>query len=131
MCTVLYLLHLYCTWQVFPSLYIPVMEEANARVLRPYRKYLPTPAWFAFRSRMAKLNEFLIGFFRERWAARQAGVKRPNFDILDRVMDSIEVCGYQQACPSALVLAGKGESELGSLAVSEVGGKMVSRDPES
>lgn len=29
--------------QVFPQLYLPVMEESNNRVLRPHRKYLPTP----------------------------------------------------------------------------------------
>ena len=40
------------------------MEEANIRVLRPYRQYLPTPDWFRFRSRMRKLNDFLINFFR-------------------------------------------------------------------
>jgi hypothetical protein len=28
--------------QVFPQLYLPVMEESNKRVLRPHRKYLPT-----------------------------------------------------------------------------------------
>jgi hypothetical protein len=51
--------------QVFPTLYLPVMTEANQRVLRPYRMYLPVlPAWWAFRSRMAKLNEFLINYFR-------------------------------------------------------------------
>jgi hypothetical protein len=32
-----------CYLQVFPQLYLPVMEESNARVLRPHRKYLPTP----------------------------------------------------------------------------------------
>ena len=40
------------------------MEEANLRVLRPYRRFLPIPEWFRFRSRMAKLNAFLINFFR-------------------------------------------------------------------
>jgi hypothetical protein len=32
--------------RVFPQLYLPVMEEANRRVLLPHRKYLPTPDWF-------------------------------------------------------------------------------------
>jgi hypothetical protein len=50
--------------QVFPSLYLPVMEEANLRVLRPYRQYLPTPDWFTFRSCMGKLNAYLINLFR-------------------------------------------------------------------
>lgn len=55
--------------QVFPQLYLPVMTEANRRVLRPYRMYLPTPEWFRFRSRMQQLNTFLIDLFRCRGAA--------------------------------------------------------------
>lgn len=58
-------LPLHHTPQVFPQLYLPVMEEANRRVLRPYRSYLPIlPEWWRFRSRMAKLNNFLITYFR-------------------------------------------------------------------
>lgn len=79
--------------KVFPSLYLPVMEEANVRVLRPYRQYLPTPAWFEFRSRMAKLNKFLVNFFRERWNSRGKKSTRPRKDILDRILDSIEESG--------------------------------------
>lgn len=86
-----------CPWdhasmQIFPKLYLPVMEEANKRVLLPYRRFLPTPEWFQFRSRMAQLNTFLINFFRERWQARCKGIKRDRKDILDRILDSIEVC---------------------------------------
>lgn len=46
--------------RVFPALYLPVMEEANHRVLRPYRSYLPTPEWWRFRSNMASLNKYLV-----------------------------------------------------------------------
>jgi len=63
--------------RVFPQLYLPVMEEANARVLRPYRKYLPIPAWWAFRSRMAALNGYLVGLIRDRWRARLERGDRP------------------------------------------------------
>jgi hypothetical protein len=52
------------------------MEEANVRVLHPYRKYIPSKAWFQFNDRMAKLNTFLVDFFRARWADRQAGRKQ-------------------------------------------------------
>ncbi|GAX81794.1 hypothetical protein CEUSTIGMA_g9222.t1 [Chlamydomonas eustigma] len=79
--------------KIFPKLYLPVMEEANLRVLRPYRQYIPTPDWFKFRSRMSQLNSFLINFFRERWQSRKQGVQRPRKDILDRIMDSIEASG--------------------------------------
>lgn len=51
--------------RIFPELYLPVMTEANTRVLRPYRMYLPIlPAWWQFRSRMSKLNDYLINYFR-------------------------------------------------------------------
>ena len=43
--------------QVFPSIYLPIMTEANLRVLQPWRCYLPVlPAWWAFSSRMRRLN---------------------------------------------------------------------------
>ncbi|GLC42904.1 hypothetical protein PLESTB_001812700 [Pleodorina starrii] len=81
--------------RVFPQLYLPVMSEANHRVLRPYRMYLPTPEWFRFRTRMAKLNQYLIDLFRRRWEARQmVGASRQKpVDILDRIMDAIEESG--------------------------------------
>lgn len=90
--------------QVFPQLYLPVMNEANRRVLRPYRMYLPTPEWFRFSSRMGQLNGFLIDLFRRRWQARQAAAaaaqgegssssKPKPADILDRIMEAIEVGG--------------------------------------
>jgi hypothetical protein len=77
--------------QVFPQLYLPVMEEGNARVLRPYRKYIPSPSWWAFRNRMKQLNAFLLNVIRQRWAARQAGQVAEKMDILDRILQSIEV----------------------------------------
>jgi len=80
--------------RVFPALYLPVMEEANRRVLRPYRMYLPIlPEWWRFHRRMRALNSFLINYFRDRWQARQKGVLRARKDILDRVMDSIQETG--------------------------------------
>lgn len=81
---------------MFPQLYLPVMTEANARVLRPHRKYLPTPEWFRFRSRMAQLNAYLISMFRRRWQARNDGTYKPlngRKDILDRIMDAIAESG--------------------------------------
>ncbi|WIA20786.1 hypothetical protein OEZ85_005147 [Tetradesmus obliquus] len=78
--------------RVFPQLYLPVMEEGNKRVLRPHRKYLPSPAWFAFKWRMARLNSFLTNLIRARWQARQAG-KPGRGDILDRILAAIEAAG--------------------------------------
>eukprot|EP00882_Tetradesmus_deserticola_P024320 GHRQ01026577.1.p1 GENE.GHRQ01026577.1~~GHRQ01026577.1.p1 ORF type:complete len:425 (+),score=136.65 GHRQ01026577.1:555-1829(+) len=78
--------------RVFPQLYLPVMEEGNKRVLRPHRKYLPTPDWFAFKWRMSQLNSFLTSLIRARWQARQAG-KPGRGDILDRILAAIEAAG--------------------------------------
>lgn len=79
--------------RVFPQLYLPVMEEANQRVLRPHRKYLPTPSWFAFRSNVAALNAYLVGLIRSRWQARMAGKVPQGGDILDRILAAIEASG--------------------------------------
>lgn len=98
------LLSLSSCLQVFPQLYLPVMEEGNKRVLRPHRKYLPTPSWFSFKLRMARLNAFLTGLIRERWAARQTGDAAPRGDILDRILQAIEVRGCRRALLLLLVL---------------------------
>jgi len=79
--------------RVFPELYLPIMEEANRRVLRPWRKYLPTPAWFAFRRRVRALDAYVVGLLRARWALRgqEAAAKGPSgrrVDILDRMLDA-------------------------------------------
>ncbi|GIL69020.1 hypothetical protein Vretimale_17394 [Volvox reticuliferus] len=79
--------------RVFPQLYLPVMSEANHRVLRPYRMYLPTPEWFRFRTRMSKLNQYLIDLFRRRWETRQMFGRQKPADILDRIMEAIEESG--------------------------------------
>lgn len=78
---------------MFPQLYLPVMEESNARVLRPHRKYLPTPSWFMYRRRVSQLNAFLIDLMRRRWAARQAGNAPARGDILDRILLALESSG--------------------------------------
>ena len=78
-------------WQVFPELYLPVMEENNIRVLRPWRPYLPLPSTFAYQRCVARLNAYLTGLIRRRWAARQAGDVSGTPDTLDRVLQAIEV----------------------------------------
>ena len=40
--------------KVFPLLYLPIMEEANKRSLRPWREYMPNAEWFAHRRRIAR-----------------------------------------------------------------------------
>ena len=77
--------------QVFPQLYLPVMEEAIRRVLAPWRSWLPTPATFLFASRMRRLNSFILQLLRKRWAARVAGDRPPQPDVLERILASIQV----------------------------------------
>lgn len=38
--------------ELFPSLYLPIMDECNARSLSPWRTYVPSPDWFAHRWRV-------------------------------------------------------------------------------
>lgn len=44
--------------RVFPELYLPVMTESNRRVLRPWRKYIPTSTWFDYNSRVKRRATF-------------------------------------------------------------------------
>jgi hypothetical protein len=77
--------------QVFPQLYLPVMEEANLRVLAPWREYLPTPARWTFNSRMRRLNSYILGLLRKRWAAHQSGQGPDKPDVLERILDAVQV----------------------------------------
>lgn len=77
--------------RVFPSLYIPVMEESNHRVLAPWRRLYPSTVW-QYNSRVKKLNNYIINILRERRAARGRG-EQPKGDILDRVMTFVEERG--------------------------------------
>ena len=80
--------------EVMPNLYLPIMEECNRRSLEPWRKYLPTPEWFAHRKRVAMLNEYIVNLIRGRWKKRTSGEANENPDILDRVLASVEVEDY-------------------------------------
>ena len=80
--------------EVMPNLYLPIMEECNRRSLEPWRKFLPTPEWFAHRKRVAMLNAYIIDMIRARWKKRMSGVKNPNPDILDRVLASVDKDEY-------------------------------------
>ena len=80
--------------RVFPHLYLPIMEEANARVFSPWREWLPTSTWFAHKRNVRALNRYIKDILRQRWAARYpdgeaGGPARPPADIVDRIMDSM------------------------------------------
>eukprot|EP00887_Chlorella_sp_A99_P007491 scaffold2.g7491.t1 len=76
--------------RVFPHLYIPVMEESNARVLSPWRKLYPTTAW-TYNKKVRALNSYLLDIIRTRHALHVAGGPPKNGDILDRVIANILV----------------------------------------
>lgn len=68
------------------------MEESNQRVLQPWRCYMPTPAWWAFNSRISQLNSYITRILRARWTSRQGGVRATDHpDLLDRILSAVEV----------------------------------------
>lgn len=53
--------------RVFPKLYLPIMEECHLRVLQRWREYLPImPIWWSHRSRIRRLDAFVIDLLRAR-----------------------------------------------------------------
>lgn len=79
--------------QVFPSLYLPVMEESNLRVLAPWRAWLPTPSWFSYKSRIRRLNSFIISLLRKRYSAKAIGEGPEKPDVLDRILTAVRERG--------------------------------------
>jgi len=81
--------------KVFPLLYLPIMEEANKRSLRPWREFLPTAEWFGHKRRIGQLNAYIKDLLRKRWAQRfppGASTDKcalPAEDIIDRIMDDV------------------------------------------
>lgn len=52
--------------------------------------YLPTPSWFKHKRGLARLDAYVIGVLRRRWAARQKGSER-KADLLEKRLDVIIV----------------------------------------
>jgi cytochrome P450 len=87
---------------VFPELYLPVMEEANLRALRPWRALVPgTRAGAAYKRGIARLDDYITRLLRARWAARSKNSNNGNADgsspvytdILERMLASIAARG--------------------------------------
>jgi cytochrome P450 len=57
--------------RVFPELYLPVMEEANLRALRPWRAFVPGKARRAYAAGIKALDAYIRALLRARWAAFQ------------------------------------------------------------
>ena len=81
--------------ELFPSLYLPIMDECNARSLSPWRAWTPTPEWFApsrakgwtppSSASCARAGRARLG--------RAAGAPAPD-DILERVLEQVDVREY-------------------------------------
>lgn len=81
---------------VFPELYLPIMEEANKRVLRPWRMYIPSWTHVEFSRNVTALDKYIVGLVRKRRHLRKQEVEQcgktaatRKFDILDRVLDHL------------------------------------------
>eukprot|EP00227_Mantoniella_beaufortii_P001127 CAMPEP_0197614868 /NCGR_PEP_ID=MMETSP1326-20131121/59742_1 /TAXON_ID=1155430 /ORGANISM="Genus nov. species nov., Strain RCC2288" /LENGTH=498 /DNA_ID=CAMNT_0043183745 /DNA_START=501 /DNA_END=1997 /DNA_ORIENTATION=+ len=82
--------------EIFPSLYLPIMEECNQRSLSPWRTYIPSPEWFEHRRRVSQLDGAIIDIIRKRWRMKRSGADVPD-DILERVLDQVEPAEYGPA----------------------------------
>eukprot|EP00124_Ichthyophonus_hoferi_P004612 Ihof_evm2s530 gene=Ihof_evmTU2s530 len=87
--------------QIFPSLYLPLVTEANLRVWEPWRKYMPTSNWFKYRETLSKLDTYMIDTITNRWEERQARIAQglpatqpvkegSCVDVLDQVLDNLD-----------------------------------------
>lgn len=86
----------------FAKMYLPIVTEGNVRTWHPYRAFLPTPAWFKFNADVKKLNDYVSGIIRRRWAVKMqeekdgvtAGVKvgtaagQRKRDLLDKLLEA-------------------------------------------
>jgi cytochrome P450 len=81
--------------QSFATMYLPIVEESNLRVWHPHREFIPSPAWFKFKRDVAKLNDYVVGLIKKRWALREQEKESVNKgndrkkDILDKILSSI------------------------------------------
>jgi cytochrome P450 len=57
----------YRSHQVFPELYLPIMEIANQWALAPYWMYLPTPQWLTYQSKSKQLDSYMENLIQRRW----------------------------------------------------------------
>jgi cytochrome P450 len=84
--------------KTFATMYIPIVEEGNARTWHPERMYLPTPSWFKFKRDVKILNDYVTNLIEKRWILRQEEQNRLRehdhpperpFDILDKILEPI------------------------------------------
>jgi cytochrome P450 len=84
--------------EVFPKLYLPLVEEANLRAFLPFLRFRPTPGNLKFQRALDQLDKFLTELIERR---HREGNKLERKDILDRIMG-----GSQAETGQALDAAG-------------------------
>ena len=81
--------------ETFAHMYLPIVEEGNLRTWSPERMYIPSPAWFKFRSAVKRLDDYVSSLIEKRWALRLseavAGDTSRKQDVLDKCLGAIRV----------------------------------------
>lgn len=77
--------------KVFAKLYLPIVDECNARVWSPWRKAMPWLEGYQHHSAcLDKLNTYFVDLVQKRWAERQSGARdQIKQDILDLYMSQL------------------------------------------
>jgi len=90
--------------ETFAHMYLPIVTEGNLRTWNPERMYLPTPAWFKFRSDVARINNYVTGLIEKRRKLRkdEAASGKPiarHQDVLDISLAAIP---DEEWCPEVV-----------------------------
>jgi cytochrome P450 len=88
--------------RTFAHMYLPIVEEGNLRTWDPSRQFLPTPAWFSFRTAVQTLNNYVTGIIVKRWNLRQAEAKsgkahEREHDVLDTILGAVDPEDWNEA----------------------------------
>lgn len=81
--------------EVFAKLYLPIVDECNARVWAPWKGYMFwREEYKSHAESLAKLNEYFVNLINKRWTERVAGQREAQNgvkqDILDLYMKEME-----------------------------------------
>eukprot|EP00049_Salpingoeca_infusionum_P000259 m.38465 g.38465 ORF g.38465 m.38465 type:complete len:530 (+) comp10204_c0_seq2:165-1754(+) len=87
--------------EVFPNLYLPLVEEANQRIFQFWRPFcFWTKAQRVHRRTVKALNKYLCDLIRRRWNARQEALKagkQTADDILEHILSDIDPATWSEA----------------------------------
>jgi cytochrome P450 len=116
----------------FAKMYLPIVDESNARVWHPYRSYLfVLPAFWRQIYNVHRLNAYVSKLIRDRRQLRfkersSAPHRARNADILDRVLDAYEKeCGIGATIPEDQIRQLRDEMKTFMLAGHETSAAMM------